>query len=193
MNGDKDMERSMDWREAWRKWSSLLRNQTNIQKTRGRPKCDTSLFLCFFQQEMVISVFCESQRERKLFKWASNCGLEEMPCKKSGLNFPLTSQYTQHVSTKSQNINILLDFECPSTGLHIASACPLPGILCDSWQKHKWRPYTVAHSPSFPHLLPSSTTNSLSHMEWTPTSIHILSPKQSPLGHPKWVKGNTAA
>lgn len=42
------------------------------------------------QQEMVIAVFCESQRERKLSKGASNCGLGEMPYKKNlCLIFPL--------------------------------------------------------------------------------------------------------
>lgn len=35
------------------------------------------------QQEMVIAVFCESQRERKLSKGASNCGLGEKPYKKN--------------------------------------------------------------------------------------------------------------
>lgn len=71
---------------------------------------------------MMITVFCESPRERKLCKWASNCGLEEMPYKKSVFNFPLTSEYTQQISTSNQNINILLDFKCPLTALHIVSA-----------------------------------------------------------------------
>lgn len=129
---------------------------------------------------MVISVFCESPRERKLCKWASNCGLEEMPYKKSVFNFPLTSQNTQQISTSNQNINILLDFKCPLTALHIVSAWPLPGILIDSRQKYKERPHTVTLSSSFPHWPPSFTMESLHYMECSfSKTIHILPPNGS--------------
>lgn len=166
MNGAKDMEVGIDWGETWRKWSSLFRNQSHNAEN----QVDQSvihLFSCVSSpKEMLISVFCESQRERKPFKWASNCGLEEMPYKKSMSNFPLTSKYTQHISTSNQNINILLDFKCPLTALHIACACSLPGIFCDSWQKYKRRPPLCGQLTFFfPHLPLSFTRKSLSHME----------------------------
>lgn len=177
MNGAKDMEVGMDWGEAWGKWSSF-RNQVH----KAENQVDQSvihLFSCVSSpKEMVTSDFCESQRERKPFKWASNCGLEEMPYKKSMSNFPLTSKYTQHISTSNQNINILLDFKCPLTAVHIACVCSLPGIFCDSWQKYKRRPPFCGQFAFFPsHLPPCFTRKSLSHMEWTPISIYICPQK----------------
>ena len=69
-----------------------------------------------------------------------------------------------------------MSFGCPVLAL-------LPVRLCGSQQKYKWRPHTMVHSP-FPHLFPSFTTKSLSHMEWTPTSIHTPPPQELVFSYP---------
>lgn len=128
------------WKEAWieekhEENGLYLGNGPITQKTSINPRMIHLFSYVSSQQEMAISVFHESQRERKLFKWASNCGLEETPYKKSVSNFPLTSLYTQHISTSNQNINILLDFKCPLTCLCSFSARYVAWFLAEVQMK----------------------------------------------------------
>lgn len=64
--------------------------------------------------------------------------------------------------------------------------CPAPPcqLDCVIHSKSTNRPHTMVHSPSLPHLLPSFTTKSLSHVEWAPTSIHTPPPQEWVFSYP---------
>lgn len=175
----------MIWKEAQieeKHEGNGLYSQTRPLKQKIR--VDQSVINLFppvcFHKEMVISVFCESPREKNLCKWASNCGLEEMPYKKSMSHFPLTSQYTQQISTSNQNINILLDFKCP------AHCLCLPSAKYFEWFKAKVQrkaPYC-----GLPTFFPTSTSI-FHHREPSLHGVFLL--QSNPYSASKWVMGNT--